>query len=109
MIAHPTTLVAEAAPTPEDVAKQAAALPLAQRVEAILVTAERALSTTRIAASLDEPGKAVEAAIESLNASWEQTQRVMRIMRSLTLTDVVQQLPGQRPAPWGGRATAVLR
>ncbi len=81
MIAHLKTLVAEAAPTPEDVAEQAAALPLTQRVEAILVTAERALSTTRIAASLDEPGKAVEAAIESLNASWEQTQRVMRIMR----------------------------
>ena len=62
-------------------AAEAATLSLHQRVEALLLTAERALSSTRIGGTLDETGKAVEAAVEHLNAEYESTGRVMRIHR----------------------------
>jgi len=62
-------------------AAEAATLSLHQRVEALLLTAERALSSTRIGGTLDETGKAVEATVEHLNAEYESTGRVMRIHR----------------------------
>jgi len=69
----------EAPPTTN--AAEVATLSLHQRVEALLLTAERALSSTRIGGTLDETGKAVEAAVEHLNAEYESTGRVMRIHR----------------------------
>jgi len=53
---------------------------LAPRVEAALLTSDRAMTAGRLAEALDLPGSApVKAAIETLNAAYESTGRSFRI------------------------------
>ena len=76
----PTTLQQPVPDAPQDTTDQTQPC-LSQQVEALLLTAERAQSTTRLAGTLNVPGKDVEAVIEQLNESYEASGRVMRIMR----------------------------
>lgn len=75
---RPPPTVTDSAPAP---AIDETALPVHQRVEALLLTADRALSTSRLAIAADADAAEVEAAVEHLNDAYETAGRVMRIGR----------------------------
>ena len=52
-----------------------------QRVEAVLLTSDRALSTSRIGMATDATADDIEAAIEHLNDAYENAGHVMRVQR----------------------------
>ena len=61
-------------------------LSLTERVEAVLLSAERSLGDSRLAEAVSEPGEKVKVdevkqAIEELNGQYEKTGRIFRIIR----------------------------
>ncbi|MCH2136870.1 MAG: SMC-Scp complex subunit ScpB [Phycisphaerales bacterium] len=56
-------------------------LSVQQRVEALLVTADRAVSTSRLAVAADATSAEVDAAIEQLNAAWADSGHVLQVQR----------------------------
>ena len=67
-------------------ANESSGLPLAARLEAVLLAAERSLGDARLAEAVSESGDSVKAdaireAVEDLNRQYEETGRVFRIVR----------------------------
>jgi segregation and condensation protein B len=79
----PTSAPSDTVPvaTPSDTSADSVSLSVHQRVEAVLLTSDRALSTARIGLAMDATAEDIEAAIEHLNEAYASSYHVMRIQR----------------------------